>query len=133
MSTADNKAVVLRFNREFLEANNPAVLEELVAQGFTNHTAAPGIPKDVTGLVQFIGMLHNGFPDIKIEIHEMIGEGDMVATRKTFHATHLGEIMGKAPTGKKITFNVMDFVRVQNGQYIDHWGRNDVMQVIQQL
>ena len=133
MNTEANKAVVLRFNREFLEANNTAVLKELVAPDFVNHTAAHGIPNDVTGLVLFIGMLHKGFPDIRIDIHEMIGEGDLVATRKTFHATHLGEIMGKAPTGKKITFNVMDFVRVRDGQYVDHWGRNDVMQVIQQL
>lgn len=133
MTTEERKEVVIRFNREFLEKNNTEVLKELVADSFINHTAAPGIPKDVSGLIQFIGMLHKGFPDIKIEIHDMIAEGDLVATRKTFHATHLGEIMGHAPTGKKVTFNVMDFVRVQNGKYVEHWGRNDVMQVIQQL
>lgn len=133
MTTDQIKAVVLRFNREFLEKNNVEVLKELVADNFVNHTAAPGVAKDVSGLIHYIGMLHQGFPDLRIEIHEMIAEGDLVATRKTFHATHLGEIMGHAPTGKKVTFNVMDFVRVKDGQYVEHWGRNDVMQVIQQL
>ena len=131
--TEANKKVVLRFNKEFIEAGNTMVLKEIVAAGFTNHTAPADFPKDVSGLIDFIGMLRQGFPDLHIDIHEQVGEADMVATRKTIHGTHLGEIMGKAPTGKKIMMNVMDFVRLKDGQYMDHWGRNDVMQVIQGL
>ena len=68
-----------------------------------------------------------------IEIHDQVAEGDLVATRKTIHGTHLGEIMGELPTGKKVIMNVMDFVKVKDGKYVDHWGRNDIMQVIQGL
>jgi predicted SnoaL-like aldol condensation-catalyzing enzyme len=53
-----NKKVVLRFNKEFLEEGNTEVLKEIVADDFTNHTAAGNVPKDVSGLVQFVGMLH---------------------------------------------------------------------------
>jgi predicted ester cyclase len=133
MTIEENKKVVLRFNREFLEGGNTAVLKEIVADNFTNHTAISQVSKDISGLIQFVDMLRKGFPDLSIEIHEQIGEGDVVATRKTITATHLGEIMGHAPTGKKVTMNVMDFVRLENGKYVDHWGRNDVLQVIQQL
>ena len=41
--------------------------------------------------------------------------------------------MGHAPTGKKVTMNVIDIVRLKDGKYVEHWGRNDVMQVIQAL
>ena len=41
--------------------------------------------------------------------------------------------MGHKPTGRQVTFNIMDFVRLRNGKYIEHWGQNNVMQVIQQL
>jgi predicted ester cyclase len=132
-TTQKNKEIVLRFNKEFIEKNNAEVLKEIVADGFINHTAPANFPKDVTGLVQFIGTLHKGFSDLSIDIHEQVGEGDMVATRKTIYGTHTGEIMGKAGTGKKVVLTVMDFVRVQDGKYTDHWGQNNIMQVIQSL
>lgn len=133
MTIANNKQVVLRFNKEFIEGGNNAVLDEIVAADFTNHTAVPGVAKDVSGLIQFIGMLRTGFPDLRVEILDQAGEGDLVASRKVLRGKHLGEIMGHAPTGKEVIMNVMDFVRLRDGQYVDHWGRNDVMQVIGQL
>jgi len=131
--TEENKKVVLRFNKEFLEAGNTEVLKEIVAEGFTNHTAAANFPKDVTGLVNFVAAMHKGLPDMHIEIHDQVAEGDLVATRKTIHGTHLGQLMGKAATGKTVIINVMDFVRLKDGKYIDHWGRNDIMQVVHSL
>ena len=133
MSIEENKKVVLRFNKEFLEAGNTQVLKEIVANDFTNHTAAGNVPNDVSGLIQFVGMIHKGFSNMHIDIHEQVAENDLVATRKTIHATHTGEIMGHAPTGKTVEMNVIDLVRLRDGKYVDHWGRNDIMQVIQSL
>jgi predicted ester cyclase len=78
-------------------------------------------------------MLHKGFSNIDIDIHEQVEENDIVATRKSIRATHTGEIMGHQPTGKAVVFNVMDFVWLRDGKYIEHWGQNNIMQVIQQL
>jgi predicted ester cyclase len=133
MTPLDNKAVVLRFNKEFLERGNIEVLKEIVADDFINHTAASSVPNNVDGLIQFVSMLHKGFSNFDIDIHEQVSENDIVATRKTIHATHSGEIMGHKPTGKHVAFSVMDFVRLHDGKYIEHWGQNNVMQVIQQL
>jgi len=116
MTIEENKKVVLRFNKEFLEAGNKEVLKEIVADNFTNHTAAAVVPNDVNGLIQFVDILRKGFPDLYIDIHEQIGEADLVCTRKTIHATHKGEIMGHPPTGKKVTINVIDIVRVKDGK-----------------
>jgi len=133
MTLSENKATVIRFNKEFLEQGNIDVLKEIVADDFINHTAAGTMPNNVEGLRQFIAMLHNGFSNLKIDIHEQVGENDVVATRKTIQATHTGEIMGHSPTGRQVVFNVMDFVRLRDGKYIEHWGQNNIMQVIQQL
>jgi predicted ester cyclase len=133
MLQMDNKAVVIRFNKEFLEQGNMDVLKELVADDFINHTAASTVPNNVDGLKEYVSMLHTGFSNFNIEIHEQVAENDIVATRKTIHATHTGTIMGKTATGKRVAINVMDFVQLRDGKYLGHWGRNDVMQVIQQL
>lgn len=133
MTISENKAVVTRFTKEFLEQGNVEVLKEIVADDFINHTAAGTMPNNVEGLKQFIAMLHKGFSDLHVHIHEQVAENDLVATRKTIHAKHTGEIMGRQATGKEIVLNVMDFVRLSNGKYIEHWGQNNIMQVIQQL
>ena len=128
-----NKMVVTRFNREFLEGGNIEILKEIVSDKFVNHTAPANLAADVTGLIDFVRVLHNGFPDLSVQIHEQLGEGDLVATRKTFTGTHTGEIFGRAATGKKVIMTVIDIVRLENGKYVDHWGKNDLMQVIQSL
>jgi predicted ester cyclase len=133
MTISKNKAVVTRFNKEFLAQGNFDVLDEIVASDFINRTAVAPIPNNVEGLKQFIGMLHKGFSNIDIDIHEQVEENDIVATRKSIRATHTGEIMGHPPTGKAVVFNVMDFVRLRDGKYIEHWGQNNIMQVIEQL
>lgn len=133
MKTSENKEVVIRFNKEFLEQGNIEVLKEIVADDFINHTAASTVPNNVEGLKQFIVMLHTGFSDFHVDIYEQIEENDLVATRKTIRATHTGEIMGHTPTGKQVVFNIMDFVRLLDGKYVEHWGQNNIMQVIQQL
>jgi predicted ester cyclase len=133
MSIEKNKQVVLRFNKEFLEKGNTVVLKEIVADDFINHTAAAGVASDVSGLIQFIGMMHKAFSGMHIDIHEQLAENDLVATRKTIHAIHTGDIMGHAATGKKVQMNVIDIVRLRDGKYVEHWGRNDILQVIQSL
>jgi len=77
--------------------------------------------------------LLRGFSDFHIENHEQAGEKDFVATHKTIHAVHTGEIMGRQPTGKRVAFNVMEFIPLRDGKYIEHWGMNNIMQVMQQL
>lgn len=133
MTILSNKAVVIRFNKEFLEERNVDVLEEIIADDFINHTAEILVPDNLEGLKQFIGRLHKGFSDIYIDIHKQIGENDLVATSKTIRATHTGEIMGHLPTGKQVAFKVMDFVRIRNGKYIGHWEQNNIIQVIKEL
>jgi len=134
MSTEKNKQIVLRFNKEVLEKGSTSIIiTEIVANDFVNHTAMSNIPKDASGLIQFVQMLHKAFSEMKIDIHEQIAENDLVATRKTIHAKHTGEIMGHAASGKLVEFNVIDIIRLRDGKYTDHWGRNDIMQVIQSL
>jgi predicted ester cyclase len=66
-----------------------------------------------------------------IQSHQ--GHIAVVARLSTFTGTHTGEIFGRAATGKKVIMTVIDIVRLENGKYVDHWGKNDLMQVIQSL
>jgi predicted ester cyclase len=39
-----------------------------------------------------------------------------VATRKTFRGTHTGEFLGVPPTGRDVSFDVIDILRLEDGK-----------------
>lgn len=133
-TTEQNKAVVRRFNTEVLEQMNEASIHELLADDVVNHTAAPGTPPGKENFTFFLkNVLGAGFPERRVEIHEQIAEGDLVVTRKTIHSTHTGEVFGIPPTNKPVEIKVIDIIRVRNGQYVEHWGQSNLMEVIAKL
>ena len=137
MSNADlerNKAVVLRFNREVIEQGSEAALRELVAPHFVNRTAAPGVSPGPDGMQQVLNrVLRPAFPDLRVEIHEQVAEGDLVTTRKTIHATHRGELFGIPATGRRVAIQIIDIVRVREGRYVEHWGSTNLPSVVVEL
>jgi predicted ester cyclase len=77
--------------------------------------------------------LRPAFPDLKVVIYDQIAEGDKVTTRKAILGTHLGTIMGVAPTERKVKIDVIDIVRVKDGKYLEHWGINNLYKVVEEL
>ena len=133
MTIEQNKQIVIKFNNEFFAKGNTAITKELLADTFINHTAPPNAPTDANVMIQFITGFHKGFSNIVVQINEVFGEDDKVCLRKTISATHIGEFMGKKPTGKKVEMNVIEIDILKNGKITDHWSRNDFMQVVQHL
>lgn len=129
-----NKAIVRQFNREAIEQGRLEAFDELIASTFINHTAPAGMPKGKDGMVQFIiDVLRPAFSDLRVDIYDQIAEGDKVVTRKAFHAIHSGAFMGIPATGKSIVFPIIDIVRLQSGQYVEHWNIRDTFTVLQQI
>ena len=130
----DARAVVIRFNREVIEQGLPASLAALLAPEFVNHTAPPGMPSGAEGMrIMFEDILRPALPDLRVEIHDQIVEGDKVVTRKTLRGTHRGTLLGVAATGRTIEISVIDIVRVAGGRYVEHWGSNDLPAVLASL
>jgi predicted ester cyclase len=129
-----NKAIVLRFNKEFIEQGNMQSFKELVADNVINHSAPAGTPAGPESMSYFIlEILRKGFPDLTVEIFDQIAEGDKVTTRKALHATHTGEFMGISATNKKVTINVIDIIKLRDGKYVEHWGISNIPDIIKML
>ncbi|MCB0631962.1 MAG: ester cyclase [Saprospiraceae bacterium] len=134
IQTEQNKATVIRFNRECLEKGNKSSLNELVAEDVINYAAAEGMPNGKESFSFFLkNVLHQGFSDIEVEIFEQLAEGDLVSTRKIIRGTHTGEIAGILPTGRKVEIKVIDIIRLRDGQYVEHWGMSNFDQVLRGL
>jgi predicted ester cyclase len=134
MTGGDHKSIVIRFNREIIEQGNPRSAAELFHPDFVNRSAPPGSAPGKEGMLNmFDNILRPAFPDLRVEILDQIAEGDKVVTRKAIHGTHTGTLLGIEPTGRKVTVNVIDIVRIRDGRYYEHWGINNFASVVESL
>jgi steroid delta-isomerase-like uncharacterized protein len=133
MSAEGNKAMVRRINDELISQGRMEVADELFAPTFVDHSAFPGVLPTRDGVKQLFAMFRAAFPDLHVTIQDQVAEGDKVVTRKTFHGTHHGDLMGIPPTGKQVSFGTIDILRVVDGRAVDHWTVVDQMSLMQQL
>jgi len=133
MSTQDNQATNRRFYEVVLNQQNLAAAGEFVAANYRGHSYPPSLPPGPDGLRAFLSLFFQAFPDGKVSIEDMFGEGDRVAARLVFSGTHQGDFMGIPPTGKKIAVPAIDLARFENGKIVDHWGGPDQMALMVQL
>ena len=128
----DVKALTRRFYSE-VSAGNLDVCDELIADDFVDHEEVPGISSDKAGVKQFFAMLRAAFPDVRVEPQELFAEGDLICARAIVTGTHQGEWMGMPATGKRIDVQLIDILRIRDGQATEHWGAMDAMTMMQQL
>jgi len=128
MSLEENKAIV----RRFIEAYNKhdlSSIEDFVAPDYVDHTNQV----DREGLKQLFNMAFKAFPDWHETIEDIIAEGDKVWVHVKTTGTHTGEWMGIAPTGKKVTSEMVDIYRIVNGKHVEGRFVTDQLDFLKQL
>ena len=131
-----NKAIIRRFH----EAANSGdaellskTIDEIVEPDALIRTPLPLQSAGAQALKEVFGRLHRAFGDLHVTIEDLIEEGDRVVSRNSVRGTHQGEYMGRAPTGKTVTYNEIFIFRFVNGRVAETWGVVDVFSQMKQL
>jgi steroid delta-isomerase-like uncharacterized protein len=134
MAIEQNKALIVRFVEELFNKGNMGIVGEIFAPDFIEREQLPpGIPNGREGVKVLTTMLRSAFPDFKATIDDILAEGDKVVIRMTWSGTQKGEFLGVPATGKRVSFGVIDIIRMTNGKCVEHWGQMDSMSLMQQL
>jgi len=118
---------------EVLNKGNMQAVDELIAPNFVEHNPFPGQAPGVEGLKQAMVALRQAFPDLHVTVDEMLSDGDKVVIRTTMKGTHKGNFMNIPATGKQMSVEGIDIVRISNGRAVEHWGVTDNLTMMQQL
>ena len=78
-------------------------------------------------------MFASAFPDGHIDIRTLRNDGDFVTVEFTGTGTHKGELMGVAPTNKKVSMSVCEVVELRDGKIYRVREYYDTMHVMTQL
>ena len=133
MSARENKARQRRVWEEVFNKGNLAIIPELFAPNYVYHGPMGIEAKGPEGFKQLVTMFRAAFPDIHVTIDDMVAEGDKVVSRFTFTATHKGEWMGVAPTGKQVTLSGILIDRWVGGKEVEAWSVLDMLAMMQQM
>jgi predicted ester cyclase len=134
MSTTEeeNKRVTRQVLEELFERGNLEVADELIHSDFINHEAPPDNPQGPEGLKETVSWLRGLWGPMRAEIEDEICQGDKVVARVTMHGRHVGEFLGRAPTGREFAAEHIHIWRIEDGQVIEHWSvRDDLGQALQ--
>jgi len=134
MSVEQNKALFRRFIEEVFNKGNVSTIDEFLAPNFVEREVLPpGTPSGREGVKQLTMMFRTAFPDFNVSIDDMIAEGDKIVARTTWSGTQKGEFMGIPSSGKRVSFNVIDIIRISDGKGVEHWGVMDSSSLMQQI
>ncbi len=134
MSAEENKRAFRRIPEEIINTGNFALVDELFAADYVEHSAIPpGMPTGRAGVQAYFTMLRAAFPDLHFTVDLILGEGDLTAGHISARGTHQGEFMGIAPTGKEVTWSETHIGRYVDGKLAEHWGDGDDLGLLRQL
>jgi predicted ester cyclase len=121
VETRENKNLVVRLIDEVWNAGALDVLPELWAEQTRGEAVA------------MRNVLVGAFPDLHVEIEDLIAEDDQVVARLSFSGTHRGDFRGIAPTGRPITFSAIRTYRLSSGKIVETWAVQDALGLLGQL
>ena len=131
-SAEQNKAVVLRYIEEVWNQHDLGVIDNLVSPEYVNHAASTEEYRR-GGARRIWEWVLSVFPDHRFDVEDVAADGQTVAVRGTMVGTHEGELMGIAPTGKRVAAQQSHWFRVVDGRLAEHWAVRDDLGMLQQL
>ena len=129
-----NKALVRRLYEEGFNEGNLDVVDEIVAPDAVTHDPiildAPTGPDAIRGGIE---MIRKAFPDFRVDVLDLVAEGDKVASFLSMSGTNTGDYRRGGATHKKGTMRAFFLWRVVDGRLAESWGMADRFQFLQQL
>ncbi|GAA3894730.1 ester cyclase [Leifsonia kafniensis] len=129
----DNETMA-RSAYDHLNAGDIDKFGDLLADDFIEYELTPGFEPTKSGVKDFFRMQKAAFPDMKIDVQDVVVSGEKVVVRARFTGTNQGDFMGMAASGKSVNVQLIDIFRVgSDGLVHEHWGVYDALGMMQQI
>jgi predicted ester cyclase len=124
-----NKALVRALYEDCINGRDLDRLDTLVGADFVGARGERG-PREFRATIEAV---LTGFPGVRFDVHDLIGEEDRVAARWTFRAVHGGRFAGIKPSLAEVTQEGNVIYQIRDGQIVRAWLQADRLGVLQQI
>jgi steroid delta-isomerase-like uncharacterized protein len=135
MSADENIQLLRRWFQEVWNEGRIQTVYELlspdgIARGQRGATAEIRGPEE---FVKFVGEIRGAFPDIKVTVEDVFGDGDKVVLRWSGVMTHTGDALGMPPSGKTVRSQGITIARFVDGKIVEGWDSWDQLGMLEQI
>lgn len=131
--SAENIAIARRWFEEVWNQRKSETIDELVAADslcFTDDGVIQGPEQFRERMyLPFLG----AFPDIQVQVEDIVCQGDKVVVRWTASGKHAGEGLGFASTGRPVQFRGLTWVEIKAGKFGMGWQSSNIPEVLRNL
>ena len=128
MEVAERERQVRRFVDEVWNGRNYEAAADLYGENYANPFGA-----GPSARVEPIRRYHQTFPDLHLDVEELIMAGDTVVLRATFRGTDTGGYVGRAPTGRGVEEWVVTIMHFEGDKVVKEWIGADKLGLFIQL
>ena len=130
MDLEANKSLVRQFFQVYI-TQDYATLYECMAPNYSDNSL-PQV-RCIEDAIMILQSTHRAFPDIRVEIHDLIAELDQVVFRGRFKGTHLGDFVGHPASGASVDFEAIEIFKIVNNKISGSWGYWPMGDILKQL
>ncbi len=135
MSADENIQLLRRWFQEVWNEGRIQTVYELLAPDAVAR-GQRGADTEIRGpeeFVKFVGEIRGAFPDIRINVEDVFGNGDKVVLRWSVVMTHTGDTLGMPPSGKTVRSTGISIARIVDGKIVEGWDSWDQLGMLEQI
>lgn len=110
-----------------------SVFNETIADTVQFHYAGTPQELSLAEMSQIVLRWRQAFPDLRMNVEELLIQENLAAARLTLSGTHEGPWAGVDSTGKRVNMALMMFFRFENGKMVELWESDDQLGLRKQL
>jgi predicted ester cyclase len=116
MTTSELKQFVWNHYDQILNCKNLKIGDVNFAPEFVDHGSdvPPGLPPGPAGAMAYLNAAYHKYPDIHVDILDLIAEDDRVVARNRWTGT-------EAESGRKLEFTGIIIWRIAHRQLVERW------------
>src|SRR5271156_4137535 len=118
------------YTRRVFNAHNPDLASEFVTPDVRWHGGTLGTVEGVDNLINLLRGFLGALPDLHAEEQDIVANGDTVALRFVVEATHEGDLLGIAPTGRRVRWDAVDVYRLKDGKISEEREADDLNAIL---
>ena len=133
---ADGRTLLHQWFEEVWNRGDAAAIDRLLAADVVFHGLQDANGNEVQGkdgFIPFFRRFREAFPDLQVDVEDVIVEGDKMVCRCVVRGTHGGDTLGITATQRQVEFTGMCWVRVRDGQLVEGWNNFDFATMSAQL
>jgi predicted ester cyclase len=128
MDVVEREKQVRNFVEDVWNGRSYEAASELYAETYVNPFGT-----GPSARVEPIRRYHEAFPDLHLDIDELIVADDTVVLRMTFRGTDTGGYVGRPPTGRTVEEWVVDIMHFEDDRVVSEWIGADKLGLFIQL